>query len=247
MTETHARAKWQSLVETMSLVVVAVAVGWMAVARSTPTIGGREVIPPPRTEPPVPLQPITLTGAQILGNRSAQAGLVVYSDFQCPFCGKFARETLPSLEEQYVRPGKLLIAFRQFPLPNHVFAVKAAEAADCAGRQGKFWPYHDRLFANPQALDPASLQEHARQVRLDPKQFAACLDGEASAVVQADKAGGAALQVAGTPAFLAGAMLSDGRLRVIERISGAQPVARFQDMLDRVLRTAEAGPARGQN
>ena len=182
-----------------------------------------------------------------MGNRSAKVGLVVYSDFQCPFCGKFARETLPILDEQYVRPGKVLVAFRQFPLPKHPFAVKAAEAADCAGRQGKFWSYHDRLFANPQSLDLAGLHEHARQVQLDTRQFAACLAGQASVMVQADMASGSALQVAGTPAFLAGTMLPDGRMKVMERFSGALPAVQFQSMLDRLVGTAEGGVPRGQN
>lgn len=247
MAEAYRRAKWQSLVETGALVVVAVAVTWMAVARSTsPSDAGRAAPRPPAAEPALPPEPIALTGAQLMGSRSAKVGLVVYSDFQCPFCGKFALETLPILEEEYVRPGKILIAFRQFPLPRHAFATKAAEAADCAGRQGKFWPYHDRLFANSQALDQASLHDYARQVQLDTKQFAACLDGQASGAVQADKASGTTLHVTGTPAFLAGKILPDGHMQVIERFSGARPVAQFQGMLNRLLGTAEPEVPRGQ-
>jgi len=237
------------LIETASLVTVAVALASIALARWTSPSDSRTVPPPPptrRQEPPVPAQPIVLTGAQLLGSRSAKVGLVLYSDFQCPFCGTFARDTLPILEEKYVRTGKVLVAFRQFPLPNHLLAVKAAEAAVCAGRQGKFWPYHDRLFANPQSLDSSNLHEHARQVQLDPQQLAACLDGQASAIVQADKTSGSALHVTGTPAFLAGAMLSDGRLKVIDRFSGAKPIAQFQIMLDRLLSEATPAAPRGQ-
>jgi protein-disulfide isomerase len=194
----------------------------------------------------VPPEPIALAGAQVMGSPTAKVGLVVYSDFQCPFCGKFALETLPILEEEYVRPGRILIAFRQFPLPRHPLATKAAEAADCAGRQGKFWPYHDRLFANSQSLDQASLHDYARQVRLDTKQFATCLDGQASGTVQADKASGTALRVTGKPAFLAGKILPDGQMQVMERFDGARPIAQFQGMLNRLLSAAEPELPRGQ-
>ncbi len=232
--------RWQSIAETVALTVVACAVAWMAISRtSTDAVSIRGGAPTRRPEPPRPLptEAISLAGAQLLGKSTAQVGIVVYSDFQCPYCGRFAKETLPSLEAQYVRTGKILVAFRQFPLPNHPFAQKAAEAANCAGRQGKFWEFHDRLFANPRALDSPNLLEHARQVKLEPARFAACLDGQETAAVRADHASGGAVGVSGTPTFLVGRLLADGRLKVSQRLSGALPLEHFQTVLDGLFGT----------
>jgi protein-disulfide isomerase len=82
----------------------------------------------------VPVAAQSLEGAHRLGSARAPVALIVYSDFECPFCGRFARETLVRLEEVYVRTGRLTIAFRHFPLQRrHPRAVQAAQAAECAG------------------------------------------------------------------------------------------------------------------
>ena len=248
MSDRTSLLKWQSITETLALVVVAGAVTWMSLSRSTAeTAPTRPAAPTRRAEPKPPLEPISLAGAQILGMKTAKVALVVYSDFECPFCGKFARETLPALDAQYVKPGRVLIAFRQFPLPIHQFAVKAAEASECAGRQGKFWMYHDQLFANPKEIDPASLRQYARSIGLDVKTFDGCLNGQAASIVQADKASGSELQVTGTPSFLAGPILPDGRVRVSQRLSGAQPFGQFKDMLDRLIIVGDSARPGGQD
>jgi protein-disulfide isomerase len=227
-------SRWQSVVETVALVVVAVAISRIAMVKSAPEPGpGRAGAS--RPAPPLPSEPVSLAGAQTAGSQTAKVALVVYSDFQCPFCGKFARETLPAIQEQYVRTGKVLFAFRQFPLPIHSFAEKAAEGALCAGQQGKFWAFHDDMFANQQALDPQSLQERARQLGLRTDAFTACLEGKAAISVQADKKAAEPFGVTGTPTFLAGPILKDGRVRVSERFSGALPLAQFQTVLDGLL------------
>jgi len=239
-------SRWQSIAETLALVVVAVAVASMAITRSAPA--ANVAVPPAdkaRPAAPLPAEPISMAGADVEGSSTAKIALVVYSDFQCPYCGKFARETLPAIQEQYVRPGKLLLAFRQYPLPNHQFAQKAAEASECAGKQAKFWPFHDQLFANQTALDYGSLSIYARNVGLDLKQFAACLDGHTAASVKGDYAGGDLAGVNGTPSFVAGPLLPDGRLKVTERFSGALPLVEFQRVLDRLV-AASGGAASGE-
>lgn len=188
-----------------------------------------------RPEPPLPSDPIPLTGAQTDGSPAAKVALVVYSDFQCPYCGKFARETLPAIQRQYVRPGKVLLAFRQFPLPIHPFAEQAAEAAVCASRQGKFWPFHDDLFLNQQALDTASLHDRAARLGLQTTLFDVCLAGETTNIVHADHASGEGAGVVGTPTFLIGAVLDSGRVKVSKRFSGALPLAEFQSVLDPLI------------
>jgi protein-disulfide isomerase len=161
--------------------------------------------------------------------------LIIYSDFQCPYCGKFARETLPALRERYVRTGKVRLAFRQFPLAIHASAERAAEAAECAGRQQRFWAFHDELFARQAALDSVNLEDLARSAGLDTRTFTRCLAGETAGVVQTDRASGTAAGVSGTPTFLVGPILSDGRLKVVRRFSGAQPLPEFERLLDQAI------------
>jgi protein-disulfide isomerase len=238
-------ARWQSIAETTALMVVAAAVAWMAIARATPGTRPMPSDPPPRrAEPPVPSEPIPLAGAQLQGDTSAPIGLVIYSDFECPFCARFAREALPRIQEKYVKTGRVLLAFRQYPLPIHAHAEKAAEAAVCAGRQARFWPYHDLLFASQPALDEASLVERATSLGFDTGAFTTCLQGEAAAAVRADYAGGGPLGVSGTPTFLAGPIVGGHRLHVSQRFSGALPLAQFEAILDQLLAAAAtANPA----
>lgn len=84
------------------------------------------------------------------GDLNATVKIIEYSDFQCPYCEKFFKETLPQIEQNYVANGKVLLVFKQFPLTFHQYAEKAAEAALCANQQGKFWEMHDKLFQESQ-------------------------------------------------------------------------------------------------
>jgi protein-disulfide isomerase len=249
MAEPSYRARWQSLVETAALVLLACSVAWAVIAKPAPGTGAVRTAGPARPpEPPLPTTPISLAGAHVLGQKTAKVALDMYSDFQCPYCGRFARETLPALEEQYVRPGKVLLVFRNYPLPMHPFAEKAAEAAECAGDQGQFWPFHDALFANQAALDVPSLQQRAGDLHLDLQAFAACLQGSAASRVQADKSGGGALGVSATPTFLVGTLLGDETMKAMRRLSGAQPLAEFQALLDALVTAAarQGSAAAGQ-
>jgi protein-disulfide isomerase len=107
------------------------------------------------------------------GNPSAPITVVEFSDFQCPYCLR-ASPTLVQLQKVY--GDRVRVVWKDFPLTQiHPEAFKAAEAAHCAGDQGKFWEYHDRLFANPQALRPPDLQRYAADTGLDVKRFAECL------------------------------------------------------------------------
>lgn len=162
-----------------------------------------------------------------------------FSDFQCPFCSRFTLTTFPELQSEYLNTGKVLLAFRHLPLDQiHPNAREAAEAAECAGRQGKFWELHDTLFLDPNRLSRDDIQGYAAAVGLRQPDFGRCLDGEASGRVAADVAEAMKLQVYGTPAFLLGVLESDGRLRVMERMSGAQQIGPFRAVLDRLLTLA---------
>jgi protein-disulfide isomerase len=230
----------KSVVETVVLIVIGAAIVYSALTVLTTAIpsGKAAGARPPRAEVPLPTEPISLAGAQTAGSPTAKVALVVYSDFECPFCGRFARDVLPTIQKQYVESGRVLLAFRQFPLGIHAMAQKAAEGSVCAARQGRFWPYHDDLFANPQAMDLASLQERAVRLGLNPDAFAACLAGQAAPNVESDKTSAQPFGITGTPTFLAGSVVALGRVRVTERFSGAFPIQQFQTVLDGLLRRA---------
>jgi protein-disulfide isomerase len=159
------------------------------------------------------------------GPDSAPVTIVEFSDFQCPYCAK-AEATVKDLLELEKYKGKLRLVYRDYPLPNHNLAPKAAEAAHCAGDQGKYWEMHDRLFAATPKLEVTDLKAYARDLKLDEGRFSKCLDSGEKAKVVADhfKAGNDA-GVRGTPAFFI-----NGRL-----ISGAQKLEAFTALVDAEL------------
>jgi protein-disulfide isomerase len=152
-----------------------------------------------------------------------------------PFCARFEHDILPELNAKYVQPGKIVVAFREFPLPIHPFAQKAAEAAECASQQGKFWPMHDQLFQHQNELDQPNLQIYAKTAGLDTQNFETCLAGRTADVVNRDIKSGHDLAVSGTPTFFVGQMLPDGRVKVIKRLVGARPLSDFQGAIDPLL------------
>ncbi|BAW01200.1 DSBA oxidoreductase [Thermus thermophilus] len=125
----------------------------------------------------------------------------VFSDFQCPYCQRLAREVLPALKAM-AREGRLRLAYRHFPLYEiHPEAVPAAVASECAAAQGAFWAYHDFLMAGS-GRDYLAL---AGRLGLDPKAFQACLEDPASrAPVEADRALAERLGLPGTPSVFVG-------------------------------------------
>jgi len=159
------------------------------------------------------------------GPDSAPVTIVEFSDFQCPYCSK-AEATVKDLLELEKYKGKLKLVYRDYPLPSHNLAPKAAEAAHCAGDQGKYWEMHDRLFAAAPKLEVTDLKGYARELKLDEGRFTKCLDSGEKAKVVADhfKAGNDA-GVRGTPAFFI-----NGRL-----ISGAQKLEAFTALVDAEL------------
>lgn len=164
-----------------------------------------------------------------LGPANAPVTIVEFSDFQCPFCQR-VEPTLKRVRETY--GDRVRIVWKDFPLTSiHPQAFKAAEAARCAGEQGKFWEYHDRLFANQQALQVESLKKYAADMGLDLPKFNSCLDTAKYAErVQAQMGVGAGLGINSTPA-----LFINGRL-----LSGAQPYETFTAVIDEELQRAAA-------
>jgi protein-disulfide isomerase len=228
----------------VAVIAAAIAIVWTSVfprSSTTPLAEARAPQPAGRPQPRLPEEPVPLAGAAILGSSNAPVAIIEYSEFQCPFCARFVRDTQPELDKKYIRPGKVLLAFRHFPLPTHSFAGKAAEAAECAGQQGKFWGLHDRLFDDQKQLGLESVRSAAVGLGLVMQKFDQCFEGEMKAKIEADRVSGTKLGVSGTPNFLIGTTVGDGRVKVRHRITGAQPLASFQVVLERLLEEVSTG------
>jgi protein-disulfide isomerase len=162
-----------------------------------------------------------------VGATSAPVTIVEFSDFQCPFCQR-VEPTLKQVREKY--GDKVRLVWKDFPLTQiHPQAFKAGEAAHCAGEQGKYWEYHDRLFANQQALQPNDLKKHAADLGLDAAAFGTCLDSSKYGErVRDGVAEGSRLGVNSTPTIYI-----NGRM-----LSGAQPYETFAGVIDEELSRA---------
>lgn len=181
---------------------------------------------------------LALDGAPFKGNANAAVTLVEFTDYECGFCARHVKETVPQLEHEYIATGKLKYVFRNFPLESiHKKAFRAHEAAVCAGEQGKFWEMHDRLFLNQAALLPAQLLEHAQALGLNAERFQSCLDAGSNAQhVRRDIAEGEKAGVNSTPVFFLGLTTPNSQtLKVIRTLKGAKPYTAFKEAIDALL------------
>ncbi|MBA44442.1 MAG: disulfide bond formation protein DsbA [Magnetococcales bacterium] len=161
------------------------------------------------------------------GAKNADITIVDYSEFQCPFCGR-SRGTLDELAKRY--EGKIQIVYKNFPLDFHPEAVPAAKAAYAANKQGKFWEFHDVMFANQQNLSEDLYVKTARDLGLDIEKFNADRNSaDADAAIKQDAADGTEIGVRGTPFFLINGV----------PLSGAQPVAAFEAVIQQHLANME--------
>ena len=193
-------------------------------------------------QPAPPLTPenilLAIDDDPVKGDRKARLVLVEFSDFQCSYCARFVRETLPEIEKDYIKPGKLRYVFRDFPITSaHKDAFKAALAAGCALDQGKYWEMHDRLFENQAAFTVYNLTQNAEAIGLNKGTFQQCLNNnEYATEVQSDFADGLKAGVNQTPFFFLG--LTDpnsSKVKVLTVISGAKPYAVFKAAIDSAL------------
>ena len=171
-----------------------------------------------------------------LGDSAAKVVIVEYSDFQCPYCGRFYRTTLPEIKKRYIDTGKVGYVFKDFPLDFHKQARKAAEAAHCAGEQGKYWEMHDKIFDEQRKMRIEDFVDHAGVLGLDEGGFKTCIDsGRHSVGINEDIASGRANKVSGTPAFLVGTINEGGEVEGVMLV-GAQPFPAFAVILDDLLK-----------
>ena len=169
--------------------------------------------------------------ARIQGSPNAPLWVIEVSDFQCPYCKQWHDETYTAFLDQYVKSGKVRLAYVNFPLGIHAHAWPAAEAAMCAGVQNKFWQMHDSLFASQgrweNGSDPsATFDSLARATGVDMTRWRDCMQsGKMRPLIQADHDRAAQAGVGATPSFIIGDKL----------LAGAQPLTDMQRVIDSAL------------
>jgi protein-disulfide isomerase len=194
----------------------------------------------PNREPFAPVNlAVDIEGAASLGSGEATLVLLVFSDFQCPYCQLFAKDTLPKVISTYVAPGDLRLVFMNFPLVSiHPLAMNAAVAVTCANRYGQFWRMHDALFLADAPLGPATVTETAS--RLGLSDFSRCMAGaESSARVRSEIQIATGLGVHGTPTIFLGTTTgSSDQATLRARAIGPRPFEQISEALQK-LRSRE--------
>jgi protein-disulfide isomerase len=182
-------------------------------------------------------QGVTLPNAEghaALGAKEAPVTIIEFTDLQCPFCARFSAQTFPELQKKYIDTGKVRFVTRDLPLTFHAQALPAAVAARCAGDQGKYWEYRERLFAGQKDLGDAAYNKLAAEMQLDAKAFATCrASPENTAAAEADRTVANTLGITGTPTFLVGTV-TNGTFSG-ERVTGAQPLSAFEAKIEPLL------------
>jgi protein-disulfide isomerase len=170
-----------------------------------------------------------------IGRADAPVTLVEFSDYQCPFCKQFHTGAYTELKKNYIDTGKVRFVARDLPLEFHPLALKAAEAARCAGDQGKYWELRDALFAKAEPPTDDVVQKAAGGLSVDVGALQACIaSGKYRSDVQKDASEAAALQTSGTPTFVLARTTRESLDGA--RIAGAQPFASFQTAIEELLK-----------
>lgn len=178
---------------------------------------------PPRVQ-------VAFDPARLRGDSNAPITIVEFSDFQCPYC----RKVEPTLKELLAKHPEVKFTYRDFPLRDiHPQAQGAAEASRCAEEQGKYWEYHDALFAS-EKVDHDAQVEIARSMRLDEKKFDECLaSGKYKDQIEKDLQDGVQAGVSGTPGFFINGIA----------LSGTQPLSAFEKVISDELAAAKRNPS----
>jgi protein-disulfide isomerase len=231
----------------MAMLVALGCSGEPGTAQETPTPAGEPALEDSLNTEPVqeewtvlPTQHSVLINradqSRIMGSPEAPVRILEVSDFQCPFCARFNRETFPVLDSLYIATGKVEYVWISFANPSHQFAWPAIEAAFCAGAVGKFWQMHDILFERQGEWSTsedawATFVDYARELSIDGESFGACLRDDRTAPLQirdfqsVNRAG-----ISSTPFFIIADSLS---------IRGAAQVSQFRTVLDSLLKVGD--------
>ncbi len=208
--------------------------------KSIRSIGSTTTAPEAGTQAAAPQQPSAPDPEKVLkdlkighlpveGDKNAKVTIIEFSDFECPFCGRFYQDTLPQIRKDYVDSGKVKIYFRHFPLDFHPRAKPLAIASECANDQDAFWKMHDKIFENSATVSTATddtIKQWAGELGLNTGTFNSCFDAkEHEDLVNEDQQAGAAVGVSGTPTFYING----------QQLVGAQPYASFKAIIDQEL------------
>lgn len=169
-----------------------------------------------------------------MGAKNAKVVLVEFSDFQCPFCRRFWKETLPSIKKDFIDTGKIKFVYRDFPLNFHPAALPSAQGSECAREQGKYWQFHDKIFQEQDSKGEGTitftitdLKQWAAKIGLNAGEFNSCLDsGKYTDEVQKDYNDGVKYGVSGTPTVFVNG----------KSIVGAQPYEVFKAAIEEALK-----------
>lgn len=229
------------LIATLTIIVLGVVL--IRFYATTPKVGGARPPTNQRTAPNREITkqaPISLRGVPLKGSGIAKVGMIEFGDFQCPFCAKFAKETLPIVERAYVDGGKVAVGFMHLPLEgSHPLALRAAQLATCAQGRGQFWPFFDVAYSSTSILNEELLIAAATRAGIQEVEHGECFSSNNSERIKNDTAIAKNFGISGTPTFLAGVVL-DGALHVRQKLTGAAPVAEFRRVLDALLNEVEA-------
>jgi protein-disulfide isomerase len=164
----------------------------------------RQPKPARRRGPGSPVR-VSTAGAPALGRQDAPVTVVEFTDYECPFCKRFHQTTFESLKRDYIDTGQVRWVVRDLPLPIHPNARAAAQAAHCAGEQGRFWEMRETLFANAPAASAEVFRKYGADLDLDVEAYVACLNsGRFLDPVDKDAAEANGLRITGTPTFVVG-------------------------------------------
>ncbi len=190
-----------------------------------------------KIEPAPPPTSMKVQSEPSIGDRSAAVAVVEFADFECQFCGQFERDTYPQVLENYVKTGKVVFFYHDFPLLAHAHADFAAEAARCAADQGKYWEMHDDLFAHQGQLSERTISADAQSLGMDSPKLMSCVSsGRYAAAVRKSREDAERMGVRATPSFLIGTLDADGHeLKVVRALRGAYTYEAFRAALDGVL------------
>ena len=209
-----------SVVAVIAILILA----YMLIKPDQTGITGNVIQPQERQQPSQPV--IDGDDDAVLGDDDAPITIIEFSDYECPFCTRFYLNTLPQIKSEYIDTGKVKLIYRDYPLGFHANAQKAAEAAECAGEQGKYYEMHDKLFDEGVDGGVSSFKQYAKEIGLNAEEFNECLDsGEMASEVQKDFQDGQRAGVQGTPTFFI-----NGKI-----LKGAQPFEVFKQIIEEEL------------
>ena len=176
---------------------------------------------------------LDMAGAPSLGSPDAPITLIEFADYECPFCLRHFTQTMPQIEANYIRTGKVRYIFRDFPIDQlHPGAIRAHEAARCATEQNRFWEMHRLMFSAPGSHTDAMLDAKAQEAGLKLDDYHACMASDRTvAAIKENVSLVTQLGATGTPTFFFGVREKGSeQIRIIQALAGAQPYSEFEQV-----------------